>query len=126
MIDELRKQEISCNDCYLSMQNCHDMSICCEDETGLCDWFEPIPLNVDTAFHMIHRQITNGGIKWNDFRKVGVEEDYHDYYYAEDELYVIRDRIFNRLTLVKARSPKEAMEKFNSEVEAVFGGNDDE
>lgn len=30
----------TCNDCYLSMQNCHDMSICCEDETGLCDWFE--------------------------------------------------------------------------------------
>lgn len=29
-----------CNDCYLSMQNCHDRSICCEDETGLCDCFE--------------------------------------------------------------------------------------
>lgn len=33
----------TCNDCYLSMQNCHDMSICCEDETGLCDYFEEIP-----------------------------------------------------------------------------------
>ena len=32
----------TCNDCFLSMQNCHDMSICCEDETGLCDWFEEI------------------------------------------------------------------------------------
>ena len=30
----------SCNDCFLSMQNCHDKSICCEDESGLCDWFE--------------------------------------------------------------------------------------
>lgn len=25
-----------------SMQNCHDMRICCEDETGLCDYFEEI------------------------------------------------------------------------------------
>ena len=32
----------TCNDCFLSMQNCHDMSICCEDETGLCDYFEEI------------------------------------------------------------------------------------
>lgn len=33
----------TCNDCYLSMQNCHDRSICCEDETGLCDYFEEMP-----------------------------------------------------------------------------------
>ena len=33
----------TCNDCYLSMQNCHDKSICCEDETGLCDYFEEMP-----------------------------------------------------------------------------------
>jgi len=34
-----------CNKCYLSMQNCHDMSICCESEEYYgerCDWFEPI------------------------------------------------------------------------------------
>ena len=29
----------SCNDCFLAMQNCHDKEICCEDETGLCDYF---------------------------------------------------------------------------------------
>lgn len=32
----------SCNDYFLSMQNCYDMSICCKMEDGLCDWFEPI------------------------------------------------------------------------------------
>ena len=37
---EAEENGYSCNDCFLSMQNCHDMSICCEDETGLCDWFE--------------------------------------------------------------------------------------
>lgn len=32
-----------CNDCFLSMQNCHDMSICCESEEyygDRCDSFE--------------------------------------------------------------------------------------
>lgn len=37
----------TCNDCYLSMQNCHDRSICCEDETGLCDYFEEMPREAD-------------------------------------------------------------------------------
>ena len=37
---EAEEKGYTCNDCYLSMQNCHDMSICCEDETELCDWFE--------------------------------------------------------------------------------------
>ena len=34
-----------CSKCYFSMQNCHDMSICCESEEYYgerCDWFEPI------------------------------------------------------------------------------------
>lgn len=38
-----------CNDCWLSMQNCHDKSICCEmDEYDgdQCDWFEPM--------HIVH------------------------------------------------------------------------
>jgi len=37
---EAKEKGYTCNDCYLSMQNCHDMSICCEDESGLCDMFE--------------------------------------------------------------------------------------
>ena len=41
-VDKLKEQGLTCNDCYLAMQNCHDKTICCEDETGLCDWFEPI------------------------------------------------------------------------------------
>ena len=40
---EAEERGLDCNDCYWSMQNCKDKSICCEDETGLCDWFEPIP-----------------------------------------------------------------------------------
>ena len=37
---EAEAKGYTCNDCFLSMQNCHDMSICCEDESGLCDYFE--------------------------------------------------------------------------------------
>ena len=40
---EAREKGYTCNDCWLSMQNCHDKSICCEDETGLCDYFEECP-----------------------------------------------------------------------------------
>ena len=40
---EAEEKGYTCNDCYLAMSNCHDKSICCEDETGLCDWFEEIP-----------------------------------------------------------------------------------
>ena len=39
---EAEERGYSCNDCFFSMQNCHDISIGCEDETGLCDWFEEI------------------------------------------------------------------------------------
>lgn len=41
-MDAERKEEFDCNDCYYSMQNCNDRSICCEDETALCDNFEPV------------------------------------------------------------------------------------
>ena len=40
-IDKLREAGYSCNDCFYSMQNCNDKSICCEDETDLCDNYEP-------------------------------------------------------------------------------------
>lgn len=39
---EAEQKGYTCNDCYLSMQNCHDKSIYCEDETGLCDFFEEL------------------------------------------------------------------------------------
>lgn len=37
-----------CNTCYLSMQNCHEMNICCESEEyygDRCDWYEPMELD---------------------------------------------------------------------------------
>lgn len=40
---------ISCNDCYYSMQNCHDAAMACEDETGICSSYEPAAGEVKVA-----------------------------------------------------------------------------
>lgn len=40
---EAEAKGYDCNDCFLPMQNCLDITICCEDETGLCDYFEEMP-----------------------------------------------------------------------------------
>ena len=83
-------------------------------------------MSIDDAFQMIYKALVNRAIKWNDFRDVGVEEDYHDWYYAENQIYVIRDRIFDRLTLIRARSPKMAWKIFEKDVRSVLWGGHDE
>lgn len=77
--------------------------------------------NIDNAFQMIHNAILNKAIKWNDFRSVGIEEDYHDWYYAENRLYVIHDRILDKILLVQANSPADAWESFQMEIAAIWG-----
>ena len=86
-------------------------------------------MSIDGAFWMIFKAISQREIRFNDFNSVGISEDYYDYYYAEDELYVIRDRIFDTIEFVRARSPKEALQKFHEVREEVFRpmeGADDE
>lgn len=80
--------------------------------------------NIDNAFQMIHNAILNKAIKWNDFRSVGVEEDYHDWYYAENQLYVIRDRIHDNIRLIRAKSPAMAWETIQIEIAEIWGGSD--
>lgn len=69
---------------------------------------------LDKAFHIVALAIEN--IHWRDFLEVGLDEPYYDYYYAEDELYIIRDRVSLRLWFCKARSPKEAWQKYREEL----------
>lgn len=57
---EAEQKGYTCNDCYLSMQNCHDMSICCEDETGLCDNFEEMPQEADHVKTVTTKIVANG------------------------------------------------------------------
>ena len=84
---------------------------------------------IDKAFWEIFRAISNREIRFHDFNAVGVNEDYYDYYYAQDELYVIRDRIFDTIEFVRARSPKEALQKFREvrdDIARAMGGAYDE
>ena len=82
-------------------------------------------MSIDDAFTMVFNAIAQRSIKWNDFHKVGIDEDYHDYYYAENELYIIHDRIFDSIEFVKAKSPKEALQKFDDVRRAVFSQPDE-
>ena len=86
-------------------------------------------MKINEAFWEIFRAILNREIRFHDFNAVGVNEDYYDYFYAEDELYVIRDRIFDTIEFVRARSPKEALQKFREvrdDIARAMGGADDE
>lgn len=74
-------------------------------------------LDLDKAFHLVASATEN--IYWRDFRDVGLDEPYYDYYYAEDELYVIRDRVYLRLWFCKAKSPKEAWQKYEDECRSL-------
>ncbi len=49
-------------------------------------------------------------ILWRDFKDVGIKENWYDYYYAESELYILRDRITEGMWFIEARSPKQALE----------------
>lgn len=70
---------------------------------------------LDKAFHLVASATEN--IHWHDFREVGaLGETECDYYYAENELYVIRDRCYLVLWFVKARNPIEALHKYENSV----------
>lgn len=60
---EAEQKGYTCNDCYLSMQNCHDKSICCEDETGLCDFFEELADKGESMTNEQAIEVLNGYIK---------------------------------------------------------------
>lgn len=76
-------------------------------------------ITVDEAFHRIDEamrarcKVGNlGDIQFQDFNEVGIDEWYMDYYYAEDGLYIIHDRITDAMTFVHGKSPKDAYEGY--------------
>lgn len=66
-------------------------------------------MRVDSRAHEFFEEYPH--IPWRDFNDVGLDEPYYDYYYAESELYIIRDRITECMWFIEARSPKEALEE---------------
>ena len=69
---------------------------------------------IDKQIHAVYEAFSSG-VLWHDFREVGGEEPYFDWYYAEERLYVIRDRLTRQYFFVEARSPMEAIEKFSAD-----------
>ena len=75
-------------------------------------------MNYDEMLHCIVHGFAKG-IKWHDFSEVGGDEPYYEWYYAQDRLYVIRDRIMNNYRFIKAGSPLEAMQVIHDEAAAI-------
>ena len=69
-------------------------------------------LNIDKTLHAAYDALKD--FHYNDFHEVGVVEHYYDYYYCEDELYIIHDRLTDEILFVEARSPKEALDKYKN------------
>lgn len=61
---------------------------------------------MDKSIHLFYENIKN--IPWSDFKFVGLENKFYDYYYAQDGLYLIHDKISDGIWFINARSPKEA------------------
>lgn len=67
----------------------------------------------------IHYLTSIGEVKWNKFPPVGVEDYYHEWYYAEGRQYIIHDVMMDTFFFVKARSPREAYELYQGRIERV-------
>lgn len=74
--------------------------------------------NFDSLIHVFFKH--KDSLRWRNFPKIGLNESYYGYYYAEDELYIIRDGMTNMLYFVEAKSPKEAFMKFHDMMEEVI------
>lgn len=64
---------------------------------------------LDKNIHRFYEDIRD--IVWLDFKVVGLENKFYEYYYAEGELYIIRDRVSKAMWFINAKSPKEALEE---------------
>jgi len=64
-------------------------------------------VEMDKNIHLFYENIKN--IPWLDFKVVGLENKFYDYYYAQEELYLIHDKISDAIWFIHAKSPKEAL-----------------
>ena len=82
----------------------------------------------DSQIHGVFAYFEGDEIRWHDFKEVGLDEPYYDWYYAEGRLYVIRDRIAEWYWFCYASSPKDAMEQFKETMHdaSMVGATDDE
>lgn len=78
----------------------------------------------DTIRKAIFYLTTVGEVTWNDYPKIGVNDHYVMWYYAENEQYILRDVMTDACYFIKARSPKEAHDKYEERLyEAMTAGS---
>lgn len=78
-------------------------------------------MTFDERVHDVFENFTKPtGVRWHDFHEVGIDEPYYLYYYAEDELYVIRDVMVDTFAFVEARSPAKALAKYKERLEEAM------
>lgn len=83
-------------------------------------------MNIDKAVHDVNNYFEGEEIRWHDFHEVGADEPYYEWYYAENMLYVIRDRIMHHYSFIHASSPVDAMNQLTETANEIWGGNDAE
>lgn len=68
-------------------------------------------ITIDKKIHEVFDYFTGKEIIWNNFQEGVVDglDQYYDYYYADDCLYVIRDKIFKKYHFIQAKSPEQAL-----------------
>ena len=81
---------------------------------------------IDKQIQKVHDFLTGKEIRWHDFSEVGIEEHYHDYYYAEDRLYLIRDHMVGSIYFIEAGSPGEALQVIKHRWDSVNNLGSDE
>ena len=74
---------------------------------------------IDKRIQKVSDFLTGKEIRWHDFSEVGIDERYHDYYYAEDRLYLIRDNMVGSIYFVEAGSPGEALQVIKDRWDSV-------
>lgn len=63
-------------------------------------------IQIDEVFHRIYGVLEK--INWLDFQKNDIDySKFYRYYYCEDELYVIKNVITDRIVFERAKSPIE-------------------
>ena len=81
---------------------------------------------IDKKIHEVKDFLLGNDILWHDFREVGRDEPYYDYYYAEERLYIIRDRVTQHMAFIEASSPGNAIDIYREENALPFMSVDEE
>ena len=66
-------------------------------------------MNFDKMLHVV--DVGLDGLRWQECKDYGAPDDSYEWYYAEERLYVIRNKKMKAYYFVGAKSPTEAFEK---------------